>query len=235
MSAPSSHVYWYEADRLLHAVWMRASEPVPWIASATDGFLRGLSEMTGILRWTFVEGDDWPRDSAAHEATIESKASRDENDNLLPRSGYDLFLQGAGEDLSIEVMISAGAIHVGRNLPLHRLSVRALPQRGYRPADWFFDDLVDLAVRCWNPILVDVAGSDTVKLWGTRSGWSINPGWRLWLADEIGAVSTVAHGATASRLHDGTLISVPDDWTAQQVVDVVGDTIRINGLTEIPH
>lgn len=235
MSAPSSLVHWYEVDRLLHAVWMRADEPVSWIASATDAFLRGISELTGVSRWTLLDGDNWPQDQTMIERAVRSNVARDENDRLLPKEGYDLFLRGATDDLGLEVMISAGDITLGRNLPMHTLSVRPLPKRGFRPSSSFFDDLVELAVRCWDPILVDVAGAETSKLWGRRGGWSIRPGWRLWLSDEIGPITETAEGATATRLHNGTVIAVPDEWEPQRVVDVVGDTIRVNGLTEIPH
>lgn len=33
----------------------------------------------------------------------------------------------------------------------------------------------------------------------------------------------------------GTLLTLPDDWSAQQVVDATQKTLELNGLDELPH
>lgn len=80
-----------------------------------------------------------------------------------------------------------------------------------------------------------VLSDDPVRQLARRGNWKIGIGYRTWISAEVGTVIHVADGLTVSELAGGTLISVPDDWPADRVVAAVGETLRLNGLDEVPH
>ena len=61
------------------------------------------------------------------------------------------------------------------------------------------------------------------------------PGYRVWVADAVGTIDQVAPGGRSERLAAGSLLSLPDDWSPEQVVDGVLETFDLIGLDEIPH
>ena len=86
----------------------------------------------------------------------------------------------------------------------------------------------------FDALMVTQANRDVFRA-NDRGGWQIVPAYRLWLHDTVGSITTVAEGVTTTRLGNGTLLSVPDDWEPQQVVDATLRTLELNGLDELPH
>ncbi len=50
-----------------------------------------------------------------------------------------------------------------------------------------------------------------------------------------GIDSRIADGLSAAELSGGTLVSAPDDWSAEQVLVAMTETLAANGLDEVPH
>ena len=96
-----------------------------------------------------------------------------------------------------------------------------------------WDASVHAAVMAFDPTFV--TGQERAVLRMTRrGGWKIPFGYRVWINDWVGTVTTHAEGLTTERLGNGTLIKVPDTWPAQQVVDALTTTFQANNLDEVP-
>lgn len=95
-----------------------------------------------------------------------------------------------------------------------------------------WDASVRAAVTAFDPAFV--TGQERAVLRMTRrGGWKISFGYRVWINDWVGAVTSHAEGLTTERLGNGTLIRVPDDWPAQRVVDALTETFQANHLDEV--
>ena len=235
MTAFDDHVHWFEVDRLLTAVWLHTSESVPWIARATDEFLQGMGRAFGIPRWNFPEGTEWSGGTADLERLVESQVARDRDDNPRPKAGYNLGFLSPGDPVGAEVTIFAGDIGVGSRIPLHKALVRPRPLRSAALTSEMVDAMCEAAIRAWQPARVEFSSSTVRELNNPQNNWWINPAWRLWLSDEVATIDHVTDGVTATRMHGGTMLSVPDELTAEQVVETMGPTLRANELTDIPH
>jgi hypothetical protein len=94
------------------------------------------------------------------------------------------------------------------------------------------DAVVRSVVEAWDPLAVGLATTEVAAL-ARRGGWKLPPGHRVWVADAVGTIDQVAPGGRSERLAAGSLLSLPDDWSPEQVVHVVLETFV--GLDEIPH
>lgn len=235
MTALDDLVHWFDVDRLLHAVWTRTSEPPVWIADATNTLLQGISGALGVPRWNQRDGSGWPESEADRQHVVESWISRDRDGNPLSKAGYELYFVAPGNPAGAEVTIFAGDARLGTRLPLHTATVRPRPLRGTVLSSAMVDQLCVAAVQAWQPARVEFSSSAVRELYGTTNNWSIDPAWRLWLSDEVGPIEHVTEGVTATRMHGGTMLAVPDDFSAEQVVETMGPTLRANDLIEIPH
>ncbi len=69
---------------------------------------------------------------------------------------------------------------------------------------------------------------------GWKGGdWSIDPGYEVWLNDLVGTIKSVPEGISTERLGNGTLFTLPPDWSSKQVVAVWDEFLTANGLSEI--
>lgn len=235
MTAFDDHVHWFEVDRLMHALWTHTSEPVSWIARATDSFLQGMSSAIGVTQWNLADGTAWTGSQADLERLVAAQVSRDGDGTPRPKAGYNLGLLAPGEPVGAEVTIFTGDTRVGDRIPLHVALVRPRPLRNESMTPAIIDALCEAAVKAWLPTRVEFSSSTVRELYGAHNSWWINPAWRLWLSDEVGPISEITDGVTATRMHGGTMLAVPDEFTAEQVVETMGPTLRANDLTEIPH
>ncbi|EHM15817.1 hypothetical protein MBOL_42060 [Mycobacteroides abscessus subsp. bolletii BD] len=80
-----------------------------------------------------------------------------------------------------------------------------------------------------------VLSDDPVRQLARRGNWKIGVGYRTWISDEVGQINHLVDRLTATELAGGTLISAPDDWPAERVVEAMTATLRENGLDEVPH
>lgn len=217
-------------DYRLRAVWVRPSEPVAWIAEATESYLKGLADQFGVAGWADTYGGaTWPDTQADRERAVEAKVSRDDEGRAWPRAGYHLDLSATGQATGVRVEVFAGYAGVGRNIPAHLVEVRC----GYDPAAAvdgpMLDAIVPETVRVWAPVMVSFANRDL-----TRGDWGIPAAWRLWLRNDVGRFDTLAEGLSAVELDGGTLLRAPEEWTPEQVESAVGGTLEANGLTVLP-
>ncbi|OLT79680.1 hypothetical protein BKG58_19825 [Mycobacteroides abscessus subsp. abscessus] len=229
----------WAGSAFVNSVWAATGESPEWIADRTDALLAQLGDTLGITHWDTSRSDRWEgspaqladivRRNPVHEALPEG-----EEGEVIPSEGYALVLSGVGSVAAAKVWIDAGSIGIGRRVPSHRLHIdlRETSPGGITSA---VGDAVCAAVAsAWRPATLTLTDSATNRL-ARRGGWKIGAGYRTWISSEVGTVSRVADGLTATELAGGTLISAPDDWTAEQVVAAMTETFAANGLDEVPH
>ncbi|WP_234790220.1 hypothetical protein [Mycolicibacterium fortuitum] len=223
----------------LNSVWVAAGETPEWIAGRTDALLTQLGEALGITHWDTTRGDCWEGTADVLAAIVRRNPVREalpegEEGEVLPSEGYAMVLTGVGSSVAVKVWIDAGSIGIGRRVPRHRLHIDL---RGTSPGGITSEvgDAVCAAVAsAWRPATLTLTDSATNRL-ARRGGWKIGAGYRTWISSEVGTVSRVADGLAATELSRGTLISAPDDWSAEQVVPAMTETLSANGLDEVPH
>ena len=96
-----------------------------------------------------------------------------------------------------------------------------------------WDASVHAAVMAFDPAFA-IGQEMTILMMTRQDAWEIPFGYRVWINDWVGTVTTHAEGLTTERLGNGTLIKVPDTWPAQQVVDALTETFQTNNLDEVP-
>lgn len=48
-------------------------------------------------------------------------------------------------------------------------------------------------------------------------------------------IGRISDGLSAAELSGGTLVSAPDDWSAEHILVAMTETLAANGLDEVPH
>ncbi|MGV0740704.1 hypothetical protein ABQF35_30605 [Mycobacterium syngnathidarum] len=237
-STPPAQPVW-AGSAFVNSVWAATGETPEWIADRTDALLARLGEALGITHWDTSRSQRWEgspaqlagivRRNPVHEALPEG-----EEGEILRSEGYSMVLLGAGPSVSVNVSVHAGSIAIGRRVPSHRLHIdlRETSPGGITSA---VGDAVCAAVAsAWRPATLTLTDSATNRL-ARRGGWKIGAGYRTWISSEVGTVSRVVDGLTATELAGGTLISALDDWPAERVVAAMTETLAANSLDEVPH
>jgi len=238
MTSTSTSPVW-TGNAFVNSVWVATAESPEWIADRTDALLAKIGEFSGITQWATARGDRWegPADTLAgivRRNPVREALPEGEEGELLSSEGYSVVLLGAGPSVSVNVSVHAGSIGIGRRVPSHRLHIDLRgTSRGGLTSE--VGDAVCTAVTStWRPATLTLTDSATNRL-ARRGNWKIGAGYRTWVSSEVGVVSRVVDGLTATELAGGTLISAPDDWTAEQVVAAMLETLAGNGLDEVPH
>jgi hypothetical protein len=148
--------------------------------------------------------------------------------------GYAFWVRGFTSEAMAVAHVSAGQDHTGGRIPAQRADIEVTGVDGEHIPRAFTDAVVSSAVEGWDPLMVRLGTIEMQRL-ARRGNWKITPGYRLWLADAVGRIDHVADGVQAERVETGTLLTLPDDWSAQQVVDATQRTLELNGLDELPH
>lgn len=148
--------------------------------------------------------------------------------------GYAFWVRGFTSEAMVVAHVSAGQDHTGGRIPAQRADIEVTAVDGEHVPRAFTDAVVSSAVEGWDPLMVRLGTIEMQRL-ARRGNWKITPGSRLWLADAVGRIDHVADGVQAERVETGTLLTLPDDWSAQQVVDATQKTLELNGLDELPH
>lgn len=141
---------------------------------------------------------------------------------------------GEGPCVYVRVEVTAGAAFLGGPIPMHCLMVRIHELVPGVVTSATADAVCAAVISTWNPSTVKLSDSATNSL-ARRGNWKIGIGYRIWISSEVGAVSRVAEALSSTEIAGGTLISAPDDWPAQQVVEAMTAMLTANGLDEIPH
>jgi len=223
----------------VNAFWVATSETPEWIAARTDALRTQLGEILGVTHWATARGDRWQGDLEALVGIVRRHQMREhvaegvEGDSL-PGEGYSMVLLGAGSSVRVNVSVHAGSVSLGGRIPSHDLHIEL---RETSPGGLTSDvgDAVCAAVAsAWRPATLTLTDTATNRL-ARRGGWKIGAGYRTWISSEVGTIGRVADGLTATELAGGTLISAPDDWSAEQVVAAMTETLSANGLDEVPR
>ena len=218
-------------DISVYACWTRLNETPEDIAHRTMRFMKEFSTQINLERWRPLEGE-WDGTEAGLVEVIKRNPVTDDDGEPIPGDGYHFTLLNGAGPLNTHFNVSAGEDQL-----FERIASPCLMQKYYRSkhasAGELWDASVHAAVTAFDPAFV--AGQEmTILMMTRRGGWKISFGYRVWINDWVGNVTSHAEGLTTERLGNGTLIRVPDDWPAQRVVDALTDTFQANHLDEVP-
>lgn len=240
MSVPTSVRPVWANDAFVRCFWVAVGESPEWIAGRTDALLGALGSAFGITAWTTDKGDRWEGSLDVLSEVVRRFVVRDRptagepDGEAVSTEGYSFIVAGAGSGVDVELHVAAGAQVLAERLPMHTLSIK-LREKAPGSLTGELGDAVCAAVAStWQPSNLKLTDSAANRV-ARRGNWKIGIGYRTWISAEVGTVSRVADGLTATELSGGTLISAPDDWPAEQVVAAMMGTLVANGLDEVPH
>ena len=218
-------------DISVYACWTRLSETPEDIAHRTMCFMKEFSTRIKLDQWRPLR-DDWDGTEEDLAAVVKNNAVRTEEGEISRGAGYSITLLNGTDRLNTNFNVRAG-----KDQLFERIASPCLMQKYYRSvhasAGELWDASVHAAVTAFDPAFV--TGQERAVLRMTRrGGWKISFGYRVWINDWVGNVTSHAEGLTTERLGNGTLIRVPDDWPAQRVVDALTETFQANHLDEVP-
>ncbi|MFW6775976.1 hypothetical protein ACOACO_16950 [Nocardioides sp. CPCC 205120] len=225
MSAPT-----WTREASVRAVWARTGESAEWIAARLDDLVRRASALTGVQEWRLSDDSAWRGDPTELAALVRRHPA-----GADPAEGFVLSVAGTGPDeVHLNLLVSAGATHVGSREPAHHLllSTRPLGEHGLDVA--VGDGLCRAVAEAWEPAAVKLTSRE-VNRTARRGGWLAPVGHRVWLHRDVAPHVTPAASVTAEAVGQGTLLAVPDDWEAPQVVEAVLATYEASGVDTIPH
>ncbi|WP_237113435.1 hypothetical protein [Mycobacteroides abscessus] len=221
------------------AVWLAKSETPEWIAGRADALLAQLQGILGIARWDTARGDRWEGSPEVLAGIVRRNPVREalpdgEDGEPLSGEGYSMVLMGAGPSVEVRVWVSAGYVSFGGRVPAHHLKVdlREITPGGLTSE--VGDAVVTAVASTWRPSYLMLTDREANRV-ARRGNWKIRVGYRTWINAQTAAVTQVADGLTMSKQNEGTLISAPDDWSAERVVEAMVATLQMNGLDEVPH
>ena len=193
-------------------------------------FMKEFSTRIKLDQWRPLR-DDWDGTEEDLAAVVKNNAVRTEEGEISRGAGYSITLLNGTDRLNTNFNVRAG-----KDQLFERIASPCLMQKYYRSvhasAGELWDASVHAAVTAFDPAFV--TGQERAVLRMTRrGGWKISFGYRVWINDWVGAVTSHAEGLATERLGDGTLIKVPYIWPAQRVVDALTETFQVNNLDEV--
>ena len=218
-------------DISTRACWTRLNETPEDIARMSMRFMKEFSTRIKAGSWEPLEGE-WDGTEEDLVTVVRNNAVRTEEGKISRGAGYSITLDNDRGPLNTHFNVSAGEDQL-----FERIASPCFTQKYYRSvhasAGELWDASVHAAVTAFDPAFV--TGQEMTILMMTRQdAWEIPFGYRVWINDWVGNVTSHAEGLTTERLGNGTLIRVPDDWPAQRVVDALTDTFQANHLDEVP-
>ena len=218
-------------DISTRACWTRLNETPEDIARMSMRFMKEFSTRIKLECWRPLR-DEWDGTEEDLVTVVKNNAVKTEEGEISRGAGYSITLLNGTDILNTDFNVSAGEDQL-----FERIASPRLMQKYYRSvhasAGELWDASVHAAVTAFDPAFV--TGQERAVLRMTRrGGWKISFGYRVWINDWVGNVTTHAEGLTTERLGNGTLIKVPDTWPAQQVVDALTETFQTNNLDEVP-
>ena len=218
-------------DISVYACWTRLNETPEDIARMSMRFMKEFSTRIKLECWRPLEGE-WDGTEAGLVEVIKRNPITDDDGEPIPGDGYHFTLNNDRGPLNTHFNVSAGEDRL-----IERIASPKFSQDFYRSvhasAGELWDASVHAAVTAFDPAFV-TCQEMTILMMTRRGGWKISFGYRVWINDWVGNVTSHAEGLTTERLGNGTLIRVPDDWPAQRVVDALTDTFQANHLDEVP-
>ena len=211
--------------------WTRLSETPEDIARMSMRFMQEFSTRIKTGPWEPLEGE-WDGTEAGLVEVIKRNPITDDDGEPIPGDGYDIFLTNHNNPLDTSFSVRAGTDRLIERIASPKFSQDFYHSK-HASASELWDASIHSAVMAFDPAFV--TGQEmTILMMTRRGGWKISFGYRVWINDRVGTITTHAEGLTTERLGNGTLIKVPDTWPAQQVVDALTETFQTNNLDEVP-
>ena len=218
-------------DISVYACWTRLNETPEDIARMSMRFMKEFSTQIKLDHWRPLR-DEWDGTEEDLVTVVKNNAVKTEEGKISRGAGYSITLLNGTDPLNTDFNVRAGTERL-----IERIASPKFSQDFYRSehasAGELWDASVHAAVMAFDPAFV--TGQEMTILMMTRQdAWEIPFGYRVWINDWVGKITTHAEGVTTERLGNGTLIRVPDTWPAQQVVDALTETFQTNNLDEVP-
>ena len=218
-------------DIFVYACWTRLNETPEDIARMSMRFMKEFSTQIKLDHWRPLR-DEWDGTEEELVTAVKNNAVKTEEGKISRGAGYSITLLNGTDPLNTDFNVRAGTERL-----IERIASPKFSQSFYRSehasAGELWDASVHAAVMAFDPAFV--TGQERAVLRMTRrGGWKISFGYRVWINDWVGKITSHAEGLTTERLGNGTLIKVPDTWPAQQVVDALTETFQTNNLDEVP-
>ena len=218
-------------DISVYACWTRLNETPEDIARMSMRFMKEFSTQIKLDHWRPLR-DEWDGTEEELVTAVKNNAVKTEEGKISRGAGYSITLLNGTDPLNTDFNVRAGTERL-----IERIASPKFSQSFYRSehasAGELWDASVHAAVMAFDPAFV--TGQERAVLRMTRrGGWKISFGYRVWINDWVGKITSHAEGVTTERLGNGTLIRVPDTWPAQQVVDALTETFQTNNLDEVP-
>ena len=218
-------------DISVYACWTRLSETPEDIARMSMRFMKEFSTRIKTGPWEPLEGE-WDGTEAGLVEVIKRNPITDDDGEPIPGDGYSTTLNNDRGPLNTDFNVRAGTDRL-----IERIASPCFTQDFYRSkhasAGELWDASVHAAVMAFDPAFA-VGQEMTILMMTRQDAWEIPFGYRVWINDWVGKITTHAEGLTTEHLGNGTLIKVPDTWPAQQVVDALTETFQANNLDEVP-
>ena len=218
-------------DISVYACWTRLNETPEDIARMSMRFMKEFSTRIKTGPWEPLKGE-WDGTEAGLVEVVKRNPITDDDGEPIPGDGYSTTLNNDRGPLNTNFNVSAGEDQL-----FERIASPCFTQDFYRSehasAGELWDASVHAAVMAFDPAFA-VGQEMTILMMTRQDAWEIPFGYRVWINDWVGTVTSHAEGLTAERLGNGTLIKVPDTWPAQQVVDALTETFQTNNLDEVP-
>ena len=218
-------------DISVYACWTRLNETPEDIARMSMRFMQEFSTRIKTGPWEPLEGE-WDGTEAGLVEVIKRNPITDDDGEPIPGDGYSTTLNNDRGPLNTDFNVRAGTDRL-----IERIASPCFTQDFYRSkhasAGELWDASVHAAVMAFDPAFA-VGQEMTILMMTRQDAWEIPFGYRVWINDWVGKITSHAEGLTTERLGNGTLIKVPDTWPAQQVVDALTETFQTNNLDEVP-
>ena len=218
-------------DISTRACWTRLNETPEDIARMSMRFMKEFSTRIKLEYWRPLR-DEWDGTEEDLVTVVRDNAVRTEEGKISRGAGYSITLLNGTDPLNTDFNVRAGTERLIERIASPKFS-QSFYHSEHASAGELWDASVHAAVTAFDPAFV--TGQERAVLRMTRrGGWKISFGYRVWINDWVGNVTTHAEGLTTERLGNGTLIKVSDTWPAQQVVDALTKTFQANNLDEVP-
>ena len=218
-------------DISVYACWTRLNETPEDIARMSMRFMKEFSTQIKLDHWRPLR-DEWDGTEEELVTAVKNNAVKTEEGKISRGAGYSITLLNGTDPLNTDFNVRAGTDRLNE-----RVASPCFMQKYYysehASAGELWDASVHAAVMAFDPAFVTCQERAVLRM-TRRGGWKISFGYRVWINDWVGTITSHAEGLTTERLGNGTLIKVPDTWPAQQVVDALTETFQTNNLDEVP-
>ena len=218
-------------DISTRACWTRLSETPEDIARMSMRFMKEFSTQIKLDHWRPLR-DEWDGTEEDLVTVVKNNAVKTEEGKISRGAGYSITLLSSTDPLNTDFNVRAGTERLIERIASPKFS-QSFYHSEHASAGELWDASVHAAVMAFDPAFA-VGQEMTILMMTRRGGWKISFGYRVWINDWVGTITTHAEGLTTERLGNGTLIKVPDTWPAQQVVDALTETFQTNNLDEVP-